>query len=315
MADKGSSHVSYQQKNKVRLSTFEHALAGGVSGFITRAVAQPLDVLKIRFQLQVEPTCGKRTGLYYGILQATAKIVNTEGLSGLWKGHVPAQFLTVAYGIGQFGSYAFLTRIASENGFGESNSIRGTCGGISGMIGTLLSMPCDVVRTRVVAQGHPKQYSGMFDACRQILKKEGPQSLWRGLTPTLLQNAPQTALQFYFYNAFMKFATSFCGEDGFLTASAISGTAAGAFAKACTYPLDTLKKRIQMRGFEDARSQFGRVVKYKSMLECIAKVTQEEGVIAWFKGLWPSLLKATVSSGLIFVSYEFTCIFLTKTYH
>jgi hypothetical protein len=33
------------------LSSFDHSLAGAVSGILTRVVSQPLDVLKIRFQV------------------------------------------------------------------------------------------------------------------------------------------------------------------------------------------------------------------------------------------------------------------------
>ena len=34
------------------LSKTEHVCAGAVSGVVTRAIAQPLDVIKIRFQVQ-----------------------------------------------------------------------------------------------------------------------------------------------------------------------------------------------------------------------------------------------------------------------
>ena len=36
------------------LSSSECAVAGAVSGVVTRATASPLDILKIRFQLQIE---------------------------------------------------------------------------------------------------------------------------------------------------------------------------------------------------------------------------------------------------------------------
>lgn len=51
----------------------------------------------------------------------------------------------------QFWSYAVLTKAATEHGFPH-----GLCGGLAGVCGTLLSMPCDVLRTRMVAQGTPK---------------------------------------------------------------------------------------------------------------------------------------------------------------
>lgn len=38
------------------VSSLQCGLCGAVSGVITRVVVQPLDVLKIRFQLQIEPT-------------------------------------------------------------------------------------------------------------------------------------------------------------------------------------------------------------------------------------------------------------------
>ena len=45
------SHVGYNMKDDVHLTSAEHALAGAVSGAITRGLVQPLDVLKIRFQV------------------------------------------------------------------------------------------------------------------------------------------------------------------------------------------------------------------------------------------------------------------------
>lgn len=40
----------------------------------------------------------------------------------------------------------------------------------------------------------------MTDAVRQIITKESPLALYRGLVPTLIQIAPQTGFQFGFYS-------------------------------------------------------------------------------------------------------------------
>lgn len=45
------SHVGYKAEKQDQLSPTNHACAGAVSGAVARAVLQPLDVLKIRFQV------------------------------------------------------------------------------------------------------------------------------------------------------------------------------------------------------------------------------------------------------------------------
>jgi solute carrier family 25 thiamine pyrophosphate transporter 19 len=62
-----------------------------------------LDVIGIHFiQLQVEPlnhSC--KDAKYWGVAQAAHNIVKEEGVQALWKGHVPAQVLSIVYGVVQ----------------------------------------------------------------------------------------------------------------------------------------------------------------------------------------------------------------------
>lgn len=79
----------------------DHAIAGAVSGFITRFCCQPLDVIKIRFQLQVEPITNHPVSKYRSVIHAFYSIPKEEGIYALWKGHVPAQLLSIVYGMSQ----------------------------------------------------------------------------------------------------------------------------------------------------------------------------------------------------------------------
>lgn len=90
--------VGFDPESKKQLSKFDYALAGALSGVFTRATCQPLDVLKIRFQLQVEPLKRTHQSKYWGLFHATNTIIKEEGVGALWKGHVPAQILSVIYG-------------------------------------------------------------------------------------------------------------------------------------------------------------------------------------------------------------------------
>lgn len=52
-----------------------------------------------------------------------------------------------------------------------------------------------------------------------------------------------------------------------------------------------------------------QVRSYKGLLDCAGQVLREEGAQGCFKGLSPSLLKAALSTGLVFFWYELFCNF------
>lgn len=72
------------------------------------------------------------------------------------------------------------------------------------------------------------------------------------------------------------------------------------------YPLDMVRHRLQMNGFE--RRGFGRTSDYRiGMLRTMVMVVRNESVYGLFKGLWPSQIKAAANSGCAFLFYEFFC--------
>ncbi|KAF2354192.1 Mitochondrial substrate/solute carrier [Trinorchestia longiramus] len=325
------SSVGYNSSSS-NLSAGEVGAAGGISGFITRMLAQPLDVLKIRFQLQLEPTRKGGGGHYYGLLQAMGRIVREEGVRALWKGHVAAQALTVLYGVGQFWSYNLFTKYLMNLGVPDkpatqvppskevrsnteqnseklSSSAISLCGSAAAVCGTLISMPCDVARTRIVAQSTMK-YRSLVDVLQQMTLQEGVRSLWRGLLPTLGTSVPNAAIQFPVYTALMNSSQGFDSTLGLAWRSAVSGSMAGLVAKLIVYPLDLLKKRSQMRGAEHLRQNLGKVVLYRSIGDMAMRITSDEGIQGWYKGLWPALVKSSVVSGLSFVTFEMVCQFI-----
>jgi len=52
-------------------------------------------------QLQVEPISKFHISKYKSLSQAFLLICREEGISALWKGHVPAQLLSIVYGTAQ----------------------------------------------------------------------------------------------------------------------------------------------------------------------------------------------------------------------
>ncbi|VDL98644.1 unnamed protein product [Schistocephalus solidus] len=189
--------VGFEASKERTLSKMDFLAAGCVSGFFSRACVQPLDVVKVRFQLQVEPISGlESSSKYRSCLQAIRCITAEEGFSAFWKGHLSSQLLAVSFSGTQFAPYPL------------SPLPNFICGSLAGITGGTITQPLDVLKTRFIAQGSARRFFtgtiGNFcvnlnDAVVSIMRKDGITGFFRGLSPSLLLIAPQTGLQFSIY--------------------------------------------------------------------------------------------------------------------
>ncbi|XP_004071531.1 mitochondrial thiamine pyrophosphate carrier [Oryzias latipes] len=292
------------------ISPKEAVLAGSAAGMVTRALISPFDVVKIRFQLQIERVSALRPeGKYAGLFQAFRCIYSEEGLSAFWKGHVPAQLLSICYGAVQFTSFEVLTKMVYKLTPYDSQSagVHFFCGGLAACSATVVCQPLDTLRTRFASQGEPKVYRNLRHAVSTMWRTEGPLTFFRGLSPTLVAVYPYAGLQFFFYNVSKKWLgpPSKGGDSGGSLKSLVCGSGAGVISKTITYPFDLFKKRLQVGGFEAARARFGQVRRYSGLMDCMFQIAKEEGFRGFFKGLSPSLVKAALSTGFTFFWYEF----------
>ncbi|DAA18191.1 mitochondrial thiamine pyrophosphate carrier [Bos javanicus] len=308
--------VGYDPKADDRdISNVEVAVAGSVSGLVTRVLISPLDVIKIRFQLQIERLSrSDPNAKYHGILQAGRQILQEEGPTAFWKGHIPAQLLSIGYGAVQFLSFEALTELVHRASVRDARdfSVHFLCGGLSACVATLAVHPVDVLRTRFAAQGEPRVYKTLRDAVVTMYRTEGPLVFYKGLNPTLIAIFPYAGFQFSIYSSLKRayeWALPAEGKKNGNFKNLLCGSGAGVISKTLTYPLDLFKKRLQVGGFEQARASFGQVRSYKGLLDCAGQVLREEGAQGCFKGLSPSLLKAALSTGLVFFWYELFCNF------
>lgn len=233
-------------------SPLQDAVAGACAGALARVCVGPLDVLKIRFQVQLEPVLGEAAASarskYRGLGQALRLIVKEEGVAGLWRGTVPGLLLTVPYTAVQFvtlqavkgaAAAAAAKRQQEERGEAERKGGSGGrarrgqeqaraqggpspssgllsfgAGAVAGAAATVASYPFDLLRTTLAAQGEPKVYRGTLDAARGVLARSGPRGLFAGLGTTLVEIVPYAALQFGLYDGLTRAADRRAGERG-----------------------------------------------------------------------------------------------------
>jgi solute carrier family 25 thiamine pyrophosphate transporter 19 len=199
--------------------------------------------------------------------------------------------------------------------------VRSACGAPAAVLATFASYPFDVLRTRKIAQltllevrNSSMYYSTTLGSAKLIWRLEGAKGFYKGMTPQLVSMVPYSSLAFGFYEFFTQtcyrsnFNTYTNSEDGRkylgIYGKCLSSALSGVLAKSLTYPLDTVRKRLQIQGFELGRMGMGETHKYSGMRDCFTKIIQNEGYKGFFKGLVPGNLKAALSTVLYFQFYE-----------
>ncbi|GME26924.1 Mitochondrial carrier protein [Neofusicoccum parvum] len=299
--------------------------AGAIAGLVSRFVIAPLDVIKIRLQLQVHSLSDPlshasiRGGpIYKGTLGTLKHILREEGLTGLWKGNVPAEALYLCYGSMQFLAYrsasSFLQSLTlppAPNSAGDKHDRRRRlpdaattflAGAFAGTAATTATYPLDLLRTRFAAQGHERVYASLSSSVRDIARAEGPRGFFRGAGAAVAQIVPYMGLFFLAYETLKPVAAATpLGSGG----DAAAGMAASVLAKTAVFPLDTVRKRLQVQGPTRARYVHRNIPVYDGgVLRTVAAIVRREGARGLYRGLTVSLLKAAPTSAVTMWTYE-----------
>jgi solute carrier family 25 phosphate transporter 23/24/25/41 len=146
---------------------------------------------------------------------------------------------------------------------------------------------------RQCADTLPQQgYTGMRHAFATMYRVEGVASLFKGLGPTLIGIAPYAALNFATYDMVKKQYYG-SGAKQSTVSNLVLGGLAGTFAASACYPLDTVRRRMQMKG---------KV--YDSMPDALRTIWRVEGARGFYRGWAANTLKVAPMSAIRFVCYE-----------
>ncbi|OTB14447.1 hypothetical protein K445DRAFT_319264 [Daldinia sp. EC12] len=311
------------QRLKDEGSRLQVVIAGGTAGLISRFVVAPLDVVKIRLQLQSHSLSDPRTHLdlrgspiYKGTIGTFRHIVANEGVTALWKGNVPAELMYVAYASVQFTTYRSTTQLLRALSGDHSRRLPQSvesfvAGAAAGAAATAATYPLDLLRTRFAAQGNDRVYASLRRAVSDIARDEGVPGFFRGLTPALAQIVPFMGLFFAVYEG----ARLPLGRVEALpwgTGDATAGVIASVVAKTGVFPLDLVRKRIQVQGPTRNRYVHKNIPEYAGTVSTIRRILKQEGVRGLYRGLTVSLLKAAPASAVTMWTYERTLNFLVS---
>ncbi|CDO93930.1 unnamed protein product [Kluyveromyces dobzhanskii CBS 2104] len=283
---------------------YDSVIAGSVSGIFARAATAPMDTVKIRYQLQ--PVHEDK---YKGIVSTVKTILKEEGLRALWKGNVPATAMYVVYGGVQFGSYSWFNNLWSAkfpqcSQQGQSLIV----GALAGMTSSLVSYPLDLLRTRLAANRNVRG-TKLLEACRETWHTEGFRGFFTGAPTAMTTITLSAAFMFQTYEAANIVCENYESEFWSRPLRASSGMLAGMVSKTAVFPIDTLRRRMQIMNSQGTSrfTEFPDVYhKYRSSssISIITKIVRQEGVMALYRGLTMGLFKSVPSTAIYLYAYE-----------
>lgn len=82
-------------------------------------------------------------------------------------------------------------------------------GGIAGAVNWIVSMPIDVLKSRIQISSIEKYPNGMRSAWKEMMHLEGPGGLYRGLIPVIIRSFPANAACFLGIEIAINFLNNF----------------------------------------------------------------------------------------------------------
>lgn len=320
-ADMGKSNLS----DTANVQFYKSVVAGSVSGLTVRFIISPLDVLKIRLQLKRNsPTSHLKAISAWSTIKS---VVADEGFFAFWKGNLPAEIMYLVYGGVQFSSYSFLkqhltafsqqqqqqqSRLFNSNfnPFANREFISLVSGGVSGCLATVTSYPFDTLRTRLAAD-KTRGFNKLMHTIITIYRTETIKGFYEGLAPTIYQVFINTGISFWSYGKLREYQEHYQLKKDSLFIP-VSGFLAGAFGKGVTFPLDSIKRRLQIKGSGNLRAMAdyqylvldSALYNSKNLIKIAARIFQVEGILGFYRGFGIAIVKSAPASSLSFTFYE-----------
>jgi solute carrier family 25 aspartate/glutamate transporter 12/13 len=180
-----------------KISLFGEVVAGASAGASQVVFTNPLEIVKIRLQVQ-----GEAAKLNPGYARVTAlTIVKDLGIRGLYKGAAACLLRDIPFSAIYFTVYSHIKtdffhegrRLADGSAKRLSPLELLSAGALAGMPASYLGTPADVIKTRLQVVPRPGQvaYTGIFDACAKIYSHEGFTAFFKGGPARVLRSSPQ----------------------------------------------------------------------------------------------------------------------------
>ena len=181
------------------LKVSEKLICGAFSGICTSFILTPIELVKCKFQVENLKNLGNPNFVSKTIPQITRELYKSQGIRGLWRGHLATMIRECGGSMTWFGNYEFVIHYFAK---GEKNykpkvhelMVAGACAGI-GYHCTLF--PADTVKS--ILQTNDGGNLTFLKVVKHIYRTKGILGFYSGIGVTLFKSIPTSSIMFISY--------------------------------------------------------------------------------------------------------------------
>lgn len=310
----------------IKHELFSKLLCGAIAGVTAKTVIAPGELIKMSFQLTSETFTLKNA---YNKLILRIK---NKGFFSLWSGHSAnvlrvAPYAALHYSIHDSVEYNIKQHNKNQNNkhnktiLNNKVIIQLISGSLAGGGATLITYPLDVMRVRIAFNNdlnNKLNKKSFFNLYKNAISSGG---LYQGFVPTMLGVVPYAGTawcakdlgEYYmnqllcYYHFNRKINTS---ERLFINAIA------GLIGQLVTYPLDVVRRRMQMAGMQlnhihsntnvNTNLNTNSNTNIKNMREVLISLYKTEGIKGLTKGYSLNIIKGPITLSISLTVYDLT---------
>ncbi|CAL8082429.1 unnamed protein product [Orchesella dallaii] len=277
-----------------------------ISSFTIRCLLYPFTLVKTKMQIQ------QKQSVYTGMWDCISKIVDSEGVRGLYRGFWISAFQIVS-GVFYVSTYEGVRQSLYHYGIRDSHVRALVAGGCASVVGQTCIVPFDVISQHMMIVGMQQtngkgagsvynplgiKYEGRTkvditkDIAREIYRRDGLRGFYRGYLASLSTYVPNSALWWGFYQIYQEELDKiFPQYTSRLLLQCTAAMLGGFTTTVITNPLDVCRARLQVQ-------------RLPSFPKTFAMLWQEEGYRFMTKGLSARIVQSGVFSVFIILGYE-----------
>jgi len=168
-------------------------------------------------------------------------------------------------------------------------------GGVAATLAASITHPLDLTKVRLQASGD----KGMISSLRKTVAAGGVRGLFDGISGTWLRQMTYSICRFWAYDQSKKIL----GADNKSPAwkLALAGSMAGGIAGMVGNPGEIMMVRMQA----DMAKPPEKRLNYKHSIDGLIRMTREEGLSSWTRGMGPNVFRAILMNASQLASYDF----------